>query len=68
MRARHARGMRHSVHTALLECIGSSPDTGGRNSDAEHLLAASFALAAGRGSRDRKHIAYRSTNNPDRLH
>src|ERR1700733_131705 len=56
--------MQHQVHTAALQCR----DTGERNSEVEPLLAVSFALAAGRGDRDRVHIAYRSMNNPDRLH
>ena len=60
--------MRHQVQATPLQCIGSRRDTGERNSEVEPLLEASFALAAGRGDRDRVYIARRSLNNPDRLH
>jgi len=57
MSAWHARGMRHSVHSTSLECIGSGRDTGEGNSEVELLPAASFALAAGTGARERRHVA-----------
>src|SRR5580658_376272 len=66
--ARHARRMWHSMYSTPLECIGSSHDTGGLNSEGEQLLAANFAFAVGRGARDRRHGAYRSMSNPDRPH